>query len=382
MRGSWKIGRLAGIDVFMHWTFLLLLGWIAFIYLAQGESLAAALTGVGFVIAIFGCVVLHELGHALTARRFGVPTRDITLLPIGGVARLQRIPERPIQEFLVAIAGPAVNVVIAAGLFVLLLALFGIEGILANMQNMAPETIVGGPFLVNLMAVNLLLVVFNVLPAFPMDGGRILRAALASQMDYVKATRIAARIGQGMAVLFAIAGLFGNPFLLLIAVFVFLGAAGELQMVVFRAGTSGVTAKQAMMTRLRTLRATDTLSQAADALLEGSEHEFPVVDESGRLVGILGREALVEALQESNSHDVVTSVMSQQFPVVSADDDLREIVVRMREEPGTTAVPVVEGDRLVGLITMDNIQEMMAIRTALEDRCAAAEQAQQLVKQG
>ena len=193
MKWSLRLVRVAGIDVFVHWTFVLLVFWIFTSHISQGESTAMAIEGVLFVLSIFGCVILHELGHALTARRYGITTRDITLLPIGGVARLERIPEEPMQEFWVAIAGPAVNVVIAAVLIVVLIAKSGLEALTS-------VPLVGGDFVAKLLAVNVILVVFNLLPAFPMDGGRVLRALLARKHDYVSATQTAAAIGQMMAI--------------------------------------------------------------------------------------------------------------------------------------------------------------------------------------
>ena len=219
MRWSLRLGSLLGIPVYLHYGFLLLLGFIALSQAMTG-GVAAAIDGVVFVVAIFGCVVLHEFGHALTARRFGIRTRDVTLLPIGGVARLERMPEDPRQELCVALAGPAVNVVIAGALGVWLVVTAGS---------------VGGSLFSRLMAVNLGLVVFNMLPAFPMDGGRVLRALLAQRTDYVRATDIAAGIGKAMAFLFGIAGLFWNPMLLLIALFVWSGAGQEAAFVRHRA---------------------------------------------------------------------------------------------------------------------------------------------------
>ncbi len=223
MNGSWHLGRLAGIDVRIHWTFLLLPIWIYFSSIAAGSGVTAAVVAVGFVLSIFGCVVLHELGHALTARQFGIPTRDITLLPIGGVARLQRMPRSPWQELAIAIAGPAVNVVIAAIIF----------GGLSVFSFSDPSLLGIATFLTQLAWVNIILVVFNMLPAFPMDGGRVLRAVLALALPYATATRVAAGVGQFVAAGLALLGLMtGNLMLVFVAGFVFLAARGEVSMAV------------------------------------------------------------------------------------------------------------------------------------------------------
>lgn len=217
---KWKLGNVAGIGVYVHWSFWLLPAWIL---LSSGGGLGGALSTVLFVFAIFGCVVLHELGHALTARHFNIGTRDITLYPIGGVASLERIPRRPSQELAIALAGPAVNVVIAAVLFVLLLVVgVGTQGLVFKFT--------GGSFFVNLLLVNVALVVFNMLPAFPMDGGRVLRALLAMRLPYLRATEIAVRVGQAVAILLGLVGLFTGGTLLFIALFVFLAAQAELSM--------------------------------------------------------------------------------------------------------------------------------------------------------
>ena len=220
MKWSWKIGEFAGIGVYMHATFLLLLGWVAFVHWQDSQSLGAVVSGLAFILALFLCVVAHEYGHALTARRYGIKTREITLLPIGGVARLERMPDDPRQELWVALAGPAVNVVIAGALFAWLV----VTGGLVPLDQMAVGR---GSFFERLMIVNVFLAGFNMLPAFPMDGGRVLRAVLAQRMEYTRATQTAANVGQGMAFLFGFAGLFGNPMLLFIALFVWIGAAQE-----------------------------------------------------------------------------------------------------------------------------------------------------------
>jgi Zn-dependent protease len=213
---SWKLGQVAGIDIYMHGTFLILLAWVGVSHYLQRHHLADAGASVVFILALFAIIVLHELGHALTARHYGICTREITLLPIGGVARLERMPADPKQELVVALAGPAVNVALAALL----------AGIVTPTAWRDVQWI-GGDFLSKLLWVNVSLAVFNIIPAFPMDGGRALRAVLAMRMDYVRATQIAAHIGQGLALVFGLVGLFSNPFLVFIALFVWMGAASE-----------------------------------------------------------------------------------------------------------------------------------------------------------
>ena len=252
MKWSIKIGRFAGIDVFMHFTFILLISWVAMVHWRQGQSLSAAMAGVFFILAVFLCVVLHEFGHALMARRYGIKTRDIILLPIGGVARLESLPTDPIQELWVALAGPAVNVVIAVALFFWL-------RLTASLEPLQTMTITTGPFLERIMAVNLFMIVFNMIPAFPMDGGRVLRALLATRKEYGRATQIAASIGQGIAVLFGFIGLFYNPFLLFIALFVWIGAAQEASMAQIKSAVGGITVQQAMISDFKTLELNDRL---------------------------------------------------------------------------------------------------------------------------
>lgn len=236
MKWSWRIGRVAGIDVYLHATFLILLGWVGLSHYLARRSLGDSLSGLLFISSLFFIVVLHELGHALAARHYGIRTRDITLLPIGGVARMERMPEDPKQELLVALAGPAVNVVLA----IVILAILVPAAALQTLQNVQ---MVGGSFLEKLLWVNVALAVFNLIPAFPMDGGRVLRALLAMRMDYVRATHIAATIGQGLALVFGFIGLFWNPFLIFIALFVWMGAASEASMVQMKSPLGGIVLK-------------------------------------------------------------------------------------------------------------------------------------------
>ncbi len=359
---SWKVGRIAGIPIYIHWTFLILLGWILFSGLNAGKTLPAALVEVGFVLSLFGCVVLHELGHALVARRFGVPTSDITLLPIGGVARLQRIPDKPIEEFLVAIAGPLVNVVIAALLYAA-----GARLTLTAAEN---DFLLKGGFVGRLMLVNLFLVLFNLLPAFPMDGGRILRSLLAMVMDYGRATRIAAGIGQFMALLFVFVGLqVGNPILLLIALFVWIGAQAEASQVEERLELTGVRVRDAMLTEFHVLRPSDTLGHVADLLLSGTQHEFPVMGSDGA-TGVITREALMEGLAQSGREAAVGEFQVPGIQGVEADSPLIPALAQLREA-GAPCLQVVEKGRPVGLLTLENIGEYLMVKAALTRRRAA-----------
>ena len=227
MSWSIKFARVAGIDLKIHITFLLFLVWIGFTYFSIGGAVAAR-QGVLFILLLFACVLLHELGHALTAKGFGIRTTDITLLPIGGVARLERIPNEPKQELLIAIAGPAVNVVIA----VLLIFYLGQRAAMSDFEDIHTPRVT---MLSKLASVNIGLVLFNLIPAFPMDGGRILRSILAMRMNYLRATEIAARIGQTLAIAFGIVGFFYNSFLIFIAFFVYMGAQQEAAMARARA---------------------------------------------------------------------------------------------------------------------------------------------------
>ena len=361
MKWSLKLGKLLGIDVYFHFTFLLLLVFLGFVYWRSTQNVEAALRGVAFIVALFGCVVLHELGRALMARRYGIRTRDITLLPIGGIARLERMPEKPMQEFWVALAGPAVNVIIVA---VLLVGLAAADGF----TPVKEISVTGGSFWQRLMVLNLVLVAFNLLPAFPMDGGRVLRALLAMRLGRRRATAIAANVGQGMAILFGIVGFFYNPFLIFIGIFVYLGAQAEASMVEMQSALAGLRVRDAMMTRFRTLAAQDTLAKAVEELLAGSQQDFPVL-ENAQPIGILRRNDLVKALAEGRRDAAVTESMSHDCETVDEATSLKSAVESMRERQCAT-VPVVAGGRVVGLLTLEHISEIIMVNAAMEHQGA------------
>jgi len=352
------MASVAGIAVKIHSTFLLLIAWIAFSYWQMTGSLAEVGRALAFVVALFGCVLLHELGHALTAKRYGIRTRSITLLPIGGVSSMERMPDDPRQEVSIALAGPAVSAGIALFIW-LLLRVIGQAGQMANFD------IAQGPFLPNLMLVNLLLAGFNLLPAFPMDGGRVFRALLSMRMDPVRATRLAASVGQGLALLFALLGLLGNPLLLFIAIFIWVGAAAESGQATLHAHIAHFAARDAMLSDFERLAPDDTLGRAVSLTLAGSQKDFPVVA-NDRLVGVLTQADMLRGLQEGGESSPVSGIMQTEVAEVSAGEPLEMAFQRMQAE-GRPLVGVLDHGRLVGIVNFDNLLELLRIRAAEQE---------------
>jgi stage IV sporulation protein FB len=356
MSWSFPIARLFGSEIRIHVTFLLLLAWIGIAHYQQGGT-PAAVEGIAFILALFGCVVAHEFGHALAARRYGIKTPDITLLPIGGLARLERMPEKPGQEIVVALAGPAVNVVIAFVLIAFLNAPMDFSA-MERLENPA----VG--FMARLASVNIFLVLFNLIPAFPMDGGRVLRAVLALRFGRVRATRFAARVGQALAFVFGLLGLMGNPLLLFIAIFVYLAATAEAQSVGLADIARHLGVRDAMITHFETLDPQSTIGEAADLLLATTQHEFPVVDGGGHLRGMLTRNAMVNALNKTGRDTPVLEAMTGGIVTVRSGARL-ETALRELQGRKTPAIGVVDAaGRLVGYVTPENIGELMMLEGA------------------
>jgi len=354
VKGSLRIARLFGIDVAIHWTFLLLVVYVVFLSSRQQASLAGTLVALAFIGGVFTCVVLHEFGHALTARAYGIRTRHITILPIGGVAALERMPTKPGQELLVAVAGPAVNVVIAA----LLIAGVFLVGDLQTPPN--PFTQDAG-FFGMLALVNIALVLFNMLPAFPMDGGRVLRALLAFRLDYARATRVAAMVGRVMAVgLLAWGVMAGNPVLMIIAVFVYMGGGAEAAAATQRAAMQGTLVADVMQTAFRTIPPDASLAEAADAVIASSQRDFPVVDTySGRFVGLLLHDDLAGALSSLDAATPVSTVMQTNLPTLPPDTPMLDAIEVLRVNP--PVVPVAQAGDLVGLLSIANVNEFLML---------------------
>ncbi len=371
MGGSIYLFKLAGIDLRMHITFPLILLWGALRFgLLTGQGLTGGVFGVVVTLLLFAIVVLHELGHALTARRFGVPTRQIVLLPIGGVAQLERIPSNPVQELLIALAGPAVNFVLAGLLFVLGRAFnIGLSDLWSGVAALTQGT--GAPLFGTVLfgyvfVTNLFIAIFNLIPAFPLDGGRVLRALLATAMPYTRATQIAAIIGQGLALLLGLWGFLGGGFfIILVAIFIYMGAGAEVQLVQARSTLRDVRVGQAFSRQVHVLSPNDPLQRAVDLTLGSFQADFPVVQD-GRLVGLLTGADLLKALSGQSGGALVGSVMRSDFGIASPTDDLFETQQKFAEQQ-IDALPVVDGGRFVGLLTSRDLNEVYRLMSVNPD---------------
>ena len=361
MKGALVLGRLGGIEIKVHWTFSLLLIWVLFSTLKQGGDTAMAIFNTVLVLVLFFCVVLHELGHSRMARRFGIQTRSITLLPIGGVASLERMPEKPNEELAVALAGPAVNVLIAL-LLLLVVPLETYRAFTAEQWEQFFTIPSLDAFLIYLLMANILLVVFNLIPAFPMDGGRVLRALLGFSFNRAKATDIAAHLGQAVSFIFLILGLLFNPFLVIIAIFVFFGAYTENKMVQQDYQLRGHLIREALLTDITILQPADPLQKAIDTILKGTEKEF-IVSQDGKVLGILPNKVILEHARQPERP--IEELMERDYPFLTPDSGLKEAIQLMASEQ-QKFLPVLEGETLVGAISSENISEFILLKAGLQ----------------
>lgn len=356
MRWSLTLGSFKGTAVRIHVTFLLLLAWIGFSAYRSGGAVAAR-DSILFITLIFTCVVLHEFGHILTARRFGIATKDVILLPIGGVANLDRMPENPYEELLIAVAGPAVNIVIAAALFLV------IGAIEPSALTQLDDPHVN--LFTRLAAVNVVLALFNMIPAFPMDGGRVLRAALAMWLPRSTATRIAAQVGQGFAFVLGFLGLFGNPLLVFIAIFVYIAASSEAQMTAASEATRGLKVEDAMETRIAAIDWGANIGEAVETLLATAQDEFPIIGANRRFAGLLSRSEIIEALKTQDRNAPVAPFVRKEAPTIEAGAGLDKTLDKFAVAP---AVAVVDGNgALLGLLTRQSVAEVILIANARPD---------------
>lgn len=355
MTWSFQIGKLFGIPLRIHLTFFLLL---LLVWFQPRETGLSGLSGVLFIVALFACVVIHELAHSLMARRYGIPVRHIILLPIGGISMMERMPDDPHEEFNVAVVGPLTSLGIAAVLGVIVFAIGGGLGSLSAPLGPGPVH-----FLTRLTWLNVILAGFNLIPAFPVDGGRVLRALLAFHMDYADATHYAAVIGQGLAIIAGVVAVFSHPMnwvLLFIAIFVYMGASAEDTQVRVRRTLREVPAWQAMVSDFRSMDKDETLADAFAYASHSYQHDFPVVDD-GQLVGLVTRQALITGVQQQGGDVTVSQVMVGNPCRVGPNDSLSDVY----QEISTGACPiaaVVDADKLVGLVTPESVsQYLMAL---------------------
>ena len=360
MSWSIKIFKVKGIDVKVHLTFVLILIWAAYQWsVSTGEGLMGAVFGIVATLLLFTSVTLHEFGHSLQALKFGINVHDITLMPLGGLARLDEIPEDPVKEIRIAIAGPLVNFMIAGVLIVIGLllntqAIISLEELFSSMGQVS-----WNGMLAYLTMTNLLTGLFNLIPAYPMDGGRILRAALAKKMDRSKATNIAVNVGQGLAFVFGLWGFINGSYtLVLIAIFVWMGAGQEGKDVALKNILSEMKVSQAMTLQPQVLKSNNSLSKAIDLTLSTSQSDFPVTDwPSNQVVGLLCEKDLLKGLQVHDRTAPVRDVMRTAFPSAKPDQSLYEIQKQMAAGR-TYAMPVIDDEsNLVGLLTASDINE-------------------------
>jgi Zn-dependent protease len=343
MRSSVRLGRVFGIPISLHLTFILFVAFLGMVYLFQGGT-RAALTGVSFILALFLSVTLHELGHSVVARGFGVKVKGIVLLPIGGVSQMEEMPHEPNREFLIAVAGPATSIVLG-------LLLGGASLLLYGTAATFKTTVTGGLFIPNLARVNLLLAIFNLLPGFPMDGGRIFRAALGRGMSFERATAIAAAVGRVFAIGLGLVGLFTNIWLVFIAVFIYFGASSEASQVRIKTTLHDVPVSRVMATKFETLSPDDRVSQAVEHAYNGFQEDFPVVLD-GELVGVLMKQDILAALHEYGPGTLVGRVMRKEFTTVASDQTLEQVYAAI-QACRCSSLPVIDSGRIVGLVTLE-----------------------------
>lgn len=356
MRWSISIGRIFGIKFKIHITFFLLLFFI-FISVLNEKGIHSAVLATLFICAIFICVLIHEIGHSLIGRRFGKEAKSITLLPIGGVATMEEMPEKPAQEIAMSIVGPLINLAIAGILYLFVGHWTGI-----GVPNLSPDSI--RTFCADLIGVNIMLAVFNLIPAFPMDGGRVLRGILAMKMDYVRAASTAVSIGQGLAMLFILFGIFFNWWLALIGLFLYIGAGSEKQQVLLKSLLNQVPASEAMTTEFVALRPNDTLRKAIEHFHHGCQDDFPVLGDKG-IEGVLTRDRILASIHEKGLDVLVSEIMDRTFTSVDPKMPLNDVYKKLSSSQ-KTAVAVVDKGSVKGMVCLDGISRYFMIKTALK----------------
>jgi Zn-dependent protease len=357
MNAKLSFGKILGIYVYLHWTFSLLIIWIVYSNLKAGLDLIHALWSVVFVLSLFLCVTLHEFGHALAARRYGINTANITLYPIGGVASLEKMPENPKQELVVALAGPMVNFIIVLLISPIVMAHdFTVsdpeQAMVINAENFIPL----------LGVLNVWLAVFNLIPAFPMDGGRVLRALLSFKMNRVKATQIAARIGQVLAIGFIILGFNVNPFLIFIGIFIMLGAQAEAESVKAQSFISGINAGSVLMTNFETIEKNQPIGLAVKMLLDGQSKNFLITD-NGNPYGMINRDRIIQGISNYGEAAEIDKITDTNLVFKDSSALLTDMLVEFQKSKASI-ICITQQNQFVGIVDFDNVTEMILINEA------------------
>lgn len=358
-RYSLHLGSVVGIHVFLHWTFFILIGWVILSHLNLQTQPLQIVYSVLFLLAVFVCITLHELGHALTAKHFNIKTHSIVLLPIGGIAQLETIPEKPKEELWIAVAGPLVNFVLAGMLFIVL-KLFGLQNV-SDLAAIDPSN-----FLSSLMQVNILLALFNLIPSFPMDGGRVFRALLTFKLGHLNATRIAAVTGQLIAVGFILYGIIYNPFLIFIGFLIFAGAKSEANTSEIKSLLKNFTVNDAMIVNIPFVANNTSIKEVANKLLHDETKNFIVTDH-GKPTGSLSREEIYKALREENENTFVENIEDKNLLYLSPDTPLDTALTQIQKQKKEIAL-VRSNDSLKGYLDKENLDEFIQVQKALSER--------------
>lgn len=356
MRWAIRIGKIAGIDIYLHATFFLLLLLVAGQYWAQPNGWEHIIQAVVFTCLLFTIITFHEIVHALTARRFGIQTKDIVLLPIGGIARIMKMPNRPVQELLISITGPIFNIALAFLLFVIAL--------LMRLDLQIRENWEASPLLIKLLYANLIIGIFNLIPAFPMDGGRVLRSILAFRTDYLRATEIATTVGQFIAFMFIAIGILYQVIILVaIGIFVIIGAEYEYRVAKTTIPLSTTPIRYMMALHPQLLHPNEPLKQAIFYIMQGFQKDFPVVH-GDEVVGVVTSDRIKRALMMWGEEIPIKEVMHTSFLVFSPDEEADKIFTKL-SEASCKAAPIIEGGKLVGFVTLDNLIEYLLLKEAV-----------------
>lgn len=367
MKWSFKIGRAFGIDLRIHITFFLIVAWAAYIWgVSYGGGMAGAVYGSFLILLLFACVIIHELCHSRMAQHYGAVVDSITLLPIGGLSLLRNMPEDPGKEMWVSLVGPLSNVVIAALLSVVLVLVPNKAGFETAEDFLDIMTSISGQgMLTYLLLINILLAVFNLLPAFPLDGGRVLRSILAQYMPYARATRVAVTAGQIFAFILGIAGLLLGAWIwILIAVFIYMGAEAEGSQSEIKTVLSRLKVADAVTGHVKVLSPEQELREVVAFVMHSYQEDFPVVV-NGTIVGVLTRAGLIEGLNHRGPGSSVSEAMETSFPTVTSDAPFSEVYDKINETR-VKAVPVVEEGRLLGMVTLEHLSEVFMLLSSTD----------------